>query len=223
MQSLVHRFSRSAACISLVIPLCGAAQASPPASITTPDRVESRVGTLEFKNGVPGMSTADRLYDNIDFTYAYRVFMDNLRGVSIHAVRKAMQDMGMKANEVLVFSELMDAKSLFLTANADTVYVMGYLDLTKGPVVIETPPQFLGVVQDAWFRWVIDLGLPGPDRGVGGKYLIVPPDYDGPLPDGGFFVAHAETNTILWFGRSFLANHDDPKPVVETIRKFTKI
>jgi hypothetical protein len=68
----------------------------------------------------------------------------------------------------------MDAKSLFLTANAATIYVMGYLDLSKGPVVVvETPPQFLGAVQAAWFRWVIDLGVPGPDRGEGGKYLSV--------------------------------------------------
>ena len=117
----------------------------------------------------------------------------------------------------------MDAKSLFLTANADTIYVIGFLDLAKGPVVLETPPEFLGAVQDAWFRWVIDLGGPGPDRGQGGKYLIVGPDYTGPLPQGGFFVARARTNSIVWFGRSFLANHSDPKPVVEGIKKFTKV
>ena len=197
-------------------------QATPP-SIVTPNKVESRVGRLEFKDGVPSRATAERLFDNLDFTYAYRAYVDNLRGVSIHALRKGMQDLGVKDNEVLIFSELMDAKSLFLTANADTIYVMGSLDLSKGPVVIETPPLFLGAVQDAWFRWVIDLGVPGPDRGEGGKYLIVPPDYAGPMPEGGFSVAHARTNTIVWFGRSFLANHNDPKPVVETIRKFTKV
>ena len=64
---------------------------------------------------------------------------------------------------------------------------------------------------------------PGPDRGEGGKYLIVPPDYKGPLPEGGYFIAHARTNTVVWFGRSFLENHSDPKPVVDTIRKFTKV
>jgi hypothetical protein len=194
-----------------------------PSSITTPDKVETRIGTLDFKDGLPSKATLDKVYDNLDFTYAYRAFMDNLRGVSIHALRKGMMNIGMKENEVLVYSELMDAKSLFLTANADTIYVMGFLDLTKGPVVLETPPKFLGAVQDAWFRWVIDVGLPGPDRGEGGKYLIVGPDYTGPLPEGGFFVARARTNTIVWFGRSFLENHSDPKPVVEGIKKFTKV
>jgi len=194
-----------------------------PPSLFTPDKVETRIGTLEFKNGVPTKESAQKAYDHLDFTHAYRVFMDNLRGVSIRSLRKGMVDLGMKPNEVLVFSDLMDAKSLFLTANADTIYVMGYLDLTKGPVVIETPPKFLGAVQDAWFRWVTDLGVPGADRGLGGKYLIVPPGYEGPLPEGNFSVAHSRTFTILWFGRSFLANHNDPKPVVEEIKKFTKV
>jgi len=194
-----------------------------PKSITTPDRVGSRLGTLEFNDGRPSAATLEKVFDNLDFTYAFRAFTDNMRGVSIHALRKGMQSIGVKDNEVLVFSSLMDAKSLFLTANADTIYVMGSLDLAKGPVVLEAPPKFLGTVQDAWFRWVIDLGLPGPDRGEGGRYLIVPPDYKGSLPEGGFYVARARTNTILWFGRSFLENHNDPKPVVETIRKFTKV
>ena len=219
------RFAAALACCALILPHFAAAQTSGsvPASITTPDKVETRIGALEFKDGVPSKATAEKLFDNLDFIYAYRAFMDNMRGVSIKALRKGMQSIGVKDNEVLVFSELMDAKSLFLTANADTIYVMGSLDLSKGPMVVETPPKFLGVVQDAWFRWIVDLGLPGPDRGEGGKYLIVPPGYSGELPDGGFFIARARTNGIVWFGRSFLENHKDPKPVVETIRKFTKV
>ena len=217
-------FAGSFACSILMLANCAYAQTpATPASVITPDKVESRIGVLEFKDGVPSKATAEKIFDNLDFTYAHRAFMDNMRGVSIHMLRKGMQDIGMKNNDVLVFSELMDAKSLFLTANADTIYVMGFLDLSKGPVVLETPPKFLGAVQDAWFRWVIDLGQPGPDRGEGGKYLIVPPDYDGPLPDGGYFIARARTNSIVWFARSFLENHSDPKPVVENIRKFTKV
>ena len=119
-----------------------------PPSLVTPDKVESLLGTLDFKDGVPSNATAEKLYDNLDFTYAFRAFMDNLRGVSIHALRKGMMSIGMKDNEVVVFEKLMDAKSLFLTANADTIYVMGFLDLSKGPVVLETPPKFLGAVQD---------------------------------------------------------------------------
>ena len=163
------------------------ATAAIPPSLVTPDKVETRIGTLDFKEGAPSKAAADKVYDNLDFTYAYRAFMDNLRGVSIQAVRKGLQSIGVKDNEVLVFEQLMDAKSLFLTANADTIYVMGSLVLSKGPVVLETPSRFLGAMQDAWFRWLIDLGAPGPDRGeavlADGGVHAAAVQREGPLAD----------------------------------------
>ena len=194
-----------------------------PPEITTPDKVDSRIGQLDFKDGAPSKPTLDKVYDNLDFTYAFRAFVDTMQGVNIKAIHKGLLSVGVKDNEVIVFSELMDAKSLFLTANADTVYALGVLDLTKGPMVLEVPPKFLGAIDDYWFRWVIDIGLPGADRGEGGRYLILPPGYDGPLPEGGFFVARARTSRVVWFGRAFLENKNDPKPAAESIRKFTKV
>ena len=223
MKSLIDSPSSLVNLAAVVLLSLSQASNAQPTEILTPDRVESRIGTLEFMNGVPSQATAEKMYDHIDFTHAYETFVNTMRGVSIRALHKGMMDVGVKDNEVLLFSRLMDASSLFLTANADTVYLMGALDLTRGPVVLEVPPKVLGTVEDYWFRWVIDIGLPGPDRGEGGKYLIVPPDYDGTLPQGGYFVGHARTTRVVWFARSFLTNHDDPKPVVETIRKFTKI
>ena len=188
-------------CTAPVLPRLAVAQPGPvvPPSITTPDKVETRIGTLEFKDGAPSKATLDKVYDNIDFTHAQRAFADTFQGVSIHAIRKGMQSVGVKDNEVIIFSELMDAKSLLLTTNADTIYVVGALDLTKGPMVLESRPGFSATIEDYWFRWVTDIGLPGPDRGEGGKYLILPPGYDGPLPEGGFSVARARTNRVMWF------------------------
>ena len=194
-----------------------------PASLTTPAKVESRIGTLEFHDGLPTKETLDKVYDHQYFLHATRAFTDTFQGVSIHAIRKGLQDVGVRDNEVIVFSELMDAKSLFLTANADTVYVIGGLDLTKGPIVVEVPPGVLGTVQDAWFHWIIDMGMPGPDRGEGGKYLIVPPGFEGALPEGEFNVAHSKTTYGVWFARAFIENGNDPKPVVEQIKKLTKV
>jgi hypothetical protein len=88
-------------------------------------------------------------------------------------------------------------------------------------MVLEVPPKTLGAIDDYWFRWVIDIGLPGPDRGEGGKYLILPPGYDGPVPSG-FNIARTRTSIVIWFARSFLEKND-PKPVAEAIRKFTKV
>jgi hypothetical protein len=202
--------------------LADAQSAAIPPSITTPDRVESRIGTLEFRDGAPSQATLEKVYDHIDFNHAYAAFVNTMQGVNAAAILRGFREIGVKDNEILVFSKLMDAKSLFLTANADTVYFIGFLDLTKGPMVLETPPNALGTIDDMWWRWVIDFGGPGPDRGVGGKYLILPPGYDGPVPEGGFYVARSKTNRVMILGRMFMEN-DDPAPTVEVIKKFTKI
>jgi hypothetical protein len=191
-------------------------------AISTPDKVKSRLGALEFKDGAPSAATVTKIYDNLDFTHAFEAFVNTMAGVSIEALHKGFLSIGVNDNEVLIFSELMDAKSLFLTANADTVYFLGVLDLSKGPMVLEVPPKALGAIDDHWFRWVTDFGAPGPDRGEGGKYLILPPDYDGPLPEGGFFIGRSRTTRVMWFGRSFLENND-PQPAVELIKSATKI
>src|SRR5262249_32784418 len=108
-------------------------------------------------------------------------------------------------------------KSLFLTANADTVYFWGIVDLSHGPMVVETPPGSLGVFDDMWFRWIIDFGNAGPDRGQGGKFLLLPAAYDGDLPDDGYFVGQSGTTRVLMLGRQFLDNND-PAPAVARIK-----
>ena len=96
-----------------------------PPSITTPDRVETRIGALEFKDGAPSEETVDKVYDNIDFTHAFEAFVNTFQGVNAEAINQGFASIGVKDNELLVFSKLMDASSLFLTANADTVYFVG--------------------------------------------------------------------------------------------------
>lgn len=197
-------------------------QTAAPASITTPDSVDSTIGTLEFRDGAPSADTVTRVYDNLDMIYAIRAFTDTFKGVSVQAALEGFEAAGIKDNEILLFSELMDSESLFLTANADTVYYLGFVDLSDGPMVIETPPDALGTIDDMWFRWVTDFGRPGPDRGEGGKYLIVGPGYDGFLPEDGFYVSHSQTSRVLVLGRSFLTN-DDPAPTVKVVKDNMKI
>ena len=110
----------------------------------------------------------------------------------------------------------MDSASLFLTANSDTVYFWTFIDLTQGPMVIDVPEMpapsaILGTIDDMWFRWVTDFGVPGPDRGEGGKYLLVGPGYDGPLPDSGFHVSHVRTTRATVIGRAFMIDNDPPR------------
>ncbi|TFG38705.1 MAG: DUF1254 domain-containing protein, partial [Candidatus Aminicenantes bacterium] len=164
-----------------------------PPSLVTPDKVETRIGTLDFKDGAPSKETLDKVYDNLLFTHAYNTFVNTFQGVSMSSFRDGIVKAGVKDGEFIIWPELLDSKALFATANADTVYFFGFADLSKGPVVFEAPPGALGAIDDMWWRWVSDFGAPGPDRGLGGKYLIVPPGYEGRLPEGGFFTVHAKT------------------------------
>lgn len=193
-----------------------------PPSIATPDKVESRIGTLEYKDGAPSTETVAKVYDYLDLMHGVEAFMNAYQGASVASIFKGIEAAGVPNNTALIFSELMDAKSRFLTANADTIYFFVNLDASKGPIVIETPPLALGVVDDMWFRWVTDFGLPGPDRGAGAKYLFVPPGYTGELPESGYFVQKLSTTRATLLGRSFLEKND-PKPVVARIKNTLKV
>ena len=196
-------------------------------SLSTPDKVESRLGTLEFNDGAPSAATAELLYDNLDFQHGVQAFLGALGGASLAALRHGFQSVGADDGSFVLFSDLMDSESLFLTANCDTIYFWGFVDLSSGPVVVDVPSVaapsgILGTIDDMWFRWITDLGLPGPDRGAGGRYLIVGPDYDGPLPDSGFHVFHSRTRLVTVLGRAFMIDNDPTVPL-EAIRNGVRV
>jgi len=222
MKQFLGSVAAIVACAAL--PHLAAAQTAPaiPPILITPDKVETRIGPLQFKDGAPSVETAEKVYDTLDFTRGLDAFLNSYGGASAYAIRKGLLGIGAEDNTVTIYPELMDAKSLFLTANADTVYYFSIVDLTKGPVVVEQPPKGLGTINDMWFGWIVDIGFPGPDRGEGGKYLLLPPGYDGPVPDGGFYVARSKTTRVIYAARAFLVDND-PKPAVENIKKTIKI
>jgi hypothetical protein len=197
------------------------------ASISTPDKVESRLGTLEFTDGFPTPATVEKVYDHLDFVHGVDAFDRAFPGASLAALRAGFQSIGVEDNEVLLFSTLMDSASLFLTANCDTLYFLSFIDLSDGPMVLDVPPLgppsgILGCIDDMWFDWVTDFGLPGPDRAAGGKYLLVGPGYDGALPDSGYHVSHVRTTRAIMLGRAFMID-GDPAPVAKVIRDGLRI
>jgi Protein of unknown function (DUF1254) len=101
---------------------------------------DTRIGTLEFKDGMPTPGTAEKR----------------------QGFREGMLKEGVEDNQVIIWPRLMDSETLLLTPNADTIYYISFVDLTKGPMVIETPPDALRTVDDMWFHWVVDFGKPGP-------------------------------------------------------------
>ncbi len=185
-------------------------------AISIPDKVDTAIGTLEFFDGVPTDATVAKLYDNLDRMRGMEVFLDNVGAVSMASVRKGLADAGAEgANRIALFENLLDSETLVVTANTSTLYAYTYTDLAKdGPTVIEVPPAMLGFLDDAWQRFVGNMGVTGPDKGKGGKYLVVPPGYAGAIPDG-YFLLKPSTNRNFLFLRGSIK--DGLKPAVDNI------
>lgn len=192
-----------------------------PPGVATPDKIETRLGTLNFFNGFPDKVSTEKLYDNLDFQRAVQAYLFAIPAVSQIANREAFRAFGPHNTVVPIFEQLQDARSIILTANDNTVYSWTWIDLNNGPTVLEVPPKVLGTANDMWQQWVVDVGITGPDKGEGGKYLFLPPGYKREVPEG-FHVVHSPTFSLWIPWRSFLVN-GDPKPGVDLVKKFTKI
>ena len=141
-----------------------------------------------------------------------------IRALRSRPSSRAAQDAGIPNNTVLIFSELMDAKSAVPHGQCGHHLFLRQSGRHQGTdrrrdTAARARRGGRHVVQ-----WVTDFGLPGPDRGEGGKYLFVPPDYKGELPGSGYFVQKMRTTRATMLGRAFLEKND-PKPVVAGSRR----
>jgi hypothetical protein len=176
-----------------------------PQSITTADKVKTSIGTLKFFDGVPTEKTVEKVYDYVDRARAVQVFINLTPAVSMYHLRQGMRDIGLtKSNQILIAENMPDSKPLVLTWNNTSLYTWGFLDLKNdGPTVIEVPPGVLGALNDMYFRYMEDIGAAGPDKGKGGLYLVLPPGYEGDVPDG-YFVVRSQTYGVWNFMRGYV-------------------
>jgi hypothetical protein len=193
-----------------------------PDSITAADKVETSIGTLEYFDGVPKPDTVEKVYDYLDRARAVEAFLNCIPAMSMYGIREGQRDFGIdSSNKIVIYDNLLDSKSLWLTANTSTMYAMGWLDMKKdGPTVVELPPRMLGILDDAAFLYMTDLGMAGPDRGAGGKFLILPPDYEGDVPEG-YYVIRSKTYGAWLFMRGYLDK--GIKAASENIRNNLKV
>ena len=173
-----------------------------PEGLATPDRVETLLGTLRLEDGVPDEETTRKVFDNLDLQRATQAYLDSIQIASMEGLRRGILGFGPANETVIVFQDRMDSRALWLTPNDVSVYVAAWMEIGDEPMVVETPPNVLGFIDDAWFQYVVDFGNAGPDRGEGGRFLILPPGYDGEVPDG-FHVArtHTRGNWVVWRGQ----------------------
>ena len=189
--------------------------------VATPDTLETSLGTLKLHDGFPSDETIKVVYDNLDRSRALQAYLLALPIVNQAGMRESLLAQGPVNQTDVIWENLVDSKTVELTANDNTVYSFIWLDTSKGPLVVEVPPKVLGLIDDFWYKWVADVGITGADQGSGGKYLLLPPGYKGEIPPGYFVVRPSTFGNWMAF-RSFLVD-GSPKPGVESVKKHLKI
>jgi hypothetical protein len=185
------------------------------------ETVKTRFGDFDFKNGYPTPEATEKLYELRTFNRAVESYLHFVTIMSMFYMEKGLNDFGLDAaNKFLIF-EKMDAQSLFLTPNTESVYGMQFLDLKRdGPMIVEVPPGLLGGFSNMWQESLIGIGPTGADKGKGGKFMLLPPDYK-PVPPADYFSAKSPTYGV-WLGvRGFLVDGKADKAIA--LMKTTRI
>lgn len=162
---------------------------------------------------------AQGLVDELYYQHAVYAYMTMLPALNVIGLRDGSEKLfGGGYNVLPIWKERMDSRAMVPTPNADVIYSMSYLDLKKtGPLVVKAPPNVIGMFTDFFQRTITDVGAIGPDRARGGLYLLLPPDYNGPIP-ASYYAFKSPTYNVFLFFRTIMGKGDgkpDPTPAVK--------
>ena len=189
--------------------------------VNTPDQMETSIGPLTLTDGFPTAETTAKIWDNLDRSRALQAYLLAIPIVNQAGMRDSLRKFGPVNQTNVIWENLVDPRTVELTANDNTIYSFIWVDTKDGPIVVEIPPRVLGTINDFWYKWVVDVGVTGPDKGAGGKYLILPPGYTGEVPEG-FIVVRPTTYGQWVVFRSFLVD-GKTAPAVQGVKDSLKI
>jgi hypothetical protein len=186
------------------------------------------LANIPFNAGYPSHADVAKLKDELLFQRGVQSYLWAQAALNMYAMKEGSEKQFGKGYNVLpIWKDRLNAKTQVTTPNSDVIYAMGYLDLRQdGPMVIEVPPGLQGILDDFYQRpicsegeiegrvWCGDVGLPGPDQGKGGKYLVLPPDFKGTVPPG-YITLRSRTFGVFVFWRGFFK---DPKQLAEPVK-----
>ncbi len=195
-----------------------AALALATASVAPAQPVSPLVGQINNGNWLDP-AEAQSLRDELYYQNAVHVYMTMLGALNTIGMRDGSEKaFGAGYNVLPIWKQRMDSRTMVPTPNGDVIYSMSYLDLKKtGPLVVKAPPNVIGMFTDFFQRTLTDVGAVGPDGGKGGLFLLLPPDYTGPIP-GGYFAFKSSTYNVFLFFRTVMAKGQgkpDPAPAVK--------
>jgi hypothetical protein len=187
--------------------------------LPTTGSVASRLGTLDLDHGYPTAATVEKLFDDLDFQRACQAYlwalplMAMVQWQSEHATK-----FGAGKLDYVDYLTFQDKLGL-LTANATTPYIMAFPNLKEsGPLVLEIPAgPSAGGCTEFWQRPITDSGQTGPDKGAGGRYLILGPD-DAEMKPDGYFVFRSPTVNIFSAHRVLDPDPAKARTLIEGLR-----
>src|SRR5689334_6259402 len=162
---------------------------------SAPQRIETRIGTLEFThdfaNGYPTDATVDKLYDERDFQRACQAYLWALPAVAFTSWQRGTNEqLGAKNGQIVAILSY-EARQGILTANATTPYYLGFANLSAGPLVLEMPAKGVqGAINDSWQN-----AIPGTEKP--GKYLVLAPGQAAPNDAAGYTVRQSPTVNVF--------------------------
>ena len=187
-------------------------------------QTKTRIGPLELNaNGLPSETSVAALFDELDFQRAVQAYLWGLPLVAFAIWQKAHEDIfGAGDRDIVVYDDFR-ARQGILTANATTPYLMSFFDTSRtGPVVIDFPPgELAGGAGDFWQRNLTDMGQTGPDKGAGGKYLILGPGQAAPAAHGCDHVAVSPTFNVFFGFRILTTDPAAAKAILSRLRLYS--
>ena len=139
--------------------------------VATPDSMDSSIGPLKLKDGFPTPETKEKIWDNLDRSRALQAYLLAIPIVNQAGMRDTLLTFGPVNRTDVIWENLVDPKTVELTANDNTIYSFIWIDTKQGPVVVEIPPKVLGTINDFWYKWVVDVGITGPDKEIGRAHV----------------------------------------------------
>jgi len=179
------------------------------------ESVDSAIGKLEFDGGYPTRKTTDNLLEQMDLMRATEAYMWGIPAAGMIEWKNAQNNVFKIRDGQLTSYITQKQKQGILTPNFTTPYILTFADLSKtGPLVLTLPKGLMaGMALDVHQRVLADLGVIGPDKGQGGKYLFLPPGHEKIAPEG-YFVVQSTSNIVL-FGVRLLGQ--DKAEAVKTL------
>jgi hypothetical protein len=206
--------------------LATALYGAPPA-LAQESRFDS-LAHLPFEQNRATPETARTLMEELSFQQATQAYLWALPLLNTLGMKFGSEEVfGAGYNVLPIWKERLDPKTLVTTPNSDVLYAMGYVDMGEtGPIVLEAPANLQGILLDFWQRpipvdggqFAGDVGIPGPDAGKGGRFLVLPPGYDGAVPEG-HYVYRSGTNNLFIFLRGFYQDPNDLSPAVKLMEQ----